>query len=134
MKRMLMGVAAFVGLAATTGTAQAQWGSTPPTPGSQYALPTPGSLSGPNTLLGMGAPGAQGPSGQYGLAPSLRRAFRLDGSNNCGGNNCGGHGCAKGGYGGPPAPYPPVMQGTLVFPNHPYVRSPRDFFMYEPGK
>ena len=25
------------------------------------------------------------------------------------------------------------MPGTLVFPSHPYVRSPRDYFMYEPG-
>lgn len=25
------------------------------------------------------------------------------------------------------------MPGTLVFPYNPYVRSPRDFFMYEPG-
>jgi hypothetical protein len=22
-------------------------------------------------------------------------------------------------------------QGTLVFPHHPFVRSPRDFFMYD---
>ena len=25
------------------------------------------------------------------------------------------------------------MPGTLVFPYNPYVRAPRDFFMYEPG-
>ncbi len=27
----------------------------------------------------------------------------------------------------------PGMPGTLVFPSHTYVRSPRDYFMYEPG-
>lgn len=26
------------------------------------------------------------------------------------------------------------MPGTLVFPNHPYSRSPRDYFMAEPGR
>jgi hypothetical protein len=35
-------------------------------------------------------------------------------------------------YGFPPGAYGPngpMMQGTLVFPNHPFVRSPRDYFM-----
>lgn len=136
MKRMLMGLAAFVGVAVTTGSAQAQWGPGGPPPQGGGYFPTPGSISGPNTLLGMGAPGATGPGGQYGLSPSLRRAFRLDGGSGCGGPGCGKGGCGSGGYGygGPPAPYLPTMQGTLVFPNHPFVRSPRDFFMYEPGK
>jgi len=26
------------------------------------------------------------------------------------------------------------MQGTLVFPNHPFVRSPRDYFMVDVNK
>jgi hypothetical protein len=37
-------------------------------------------------------------------------------------------------YGFPPGAYGPngpMMQGTLVFPNHPFVRSPRDYFMYD---
>lgn len=43
------------------------------------------------------------------------------------------------GLGGPPGaalPGTPAnqMPGTLVFPNNPNVRSPRDFFMYEPGQ
>jgi len=33
----------------------------------------------------------------------------------------------------PVGAYPPA-QGTLVFPNHPFVRSPRDYFMVEPGR
>jgi hypothetical protein len=42
------------------------------------------------------------------------------------------------GLGGPPGaalPGTPAQQmpGTLVFPTHPLVRSPRDFFMYEQG-
>lgn len=45
----------------------------------------------------------------------------------------GGH-AGHGGYGYDYPQYPPVMQGTLVFPNHQYMRSPRDFFMYEPGR
>lgn len=35
----------------------------------------------------------------------------------------------NGGYYAPPAEQGPPVQGTLVFPNHPFVRSPRDFFM-----
>lgn len=43
------------------------------------------------------------------------------------------------GLGGPPGaalPGTPAhqMPGTLVFPFNPYVRSPRDFFMTEPGR
>jgi hypothetical protein len=65
-----------------------------------------------------------------------------------GGGGFGGHpGHGGGGFGGNPGggggfggagmdypQYPPVNQGTLVFPNHQFVRSPRDFFMYEPGR
>jgi hypothetical protein len=40
-------------------------------------------------------------------------------------------GYGAGGYGDP---YGMMMQGTLVFPHHTYVRSPRDYFMYEPGR
>jgi hypothetical protein len=29
---------------------------------------------------------------------------------------------------------PMVNQGTLVFPHHPFVRSPRDFFMYDANR
>jgi hypothetical protein len=62
----------------------------------------------------------------------------------CGGHGGAGHGGGGyggggygGGYGGGHGAgngYPPVMQGTLVFPHQTFVRSPRDFFMYEPGR
>ncbi len=46
----------------------------------------------------------------------------------------GGYGYGHGGHGGYGDPYGMMMQGTLVFPHHTYVRSPRDYFMYEPGR
>jgi hypothetical protein len=33
--------------------------------------------------------------------------------------------------GGPPQTLPVATGGTLVFPQNPFVRSPRDFFMYD---
>lgn len=129
MKRIVIALAAAAGLTATVGTAHADPGGfMPPGPYGASPLPTPGSLAGPNTLLGYGAPGERGPGGMYGLNPGLRKAFRT-GAGGCG--TCG----VPGGYGYyGPYQQPPVMQGTLVFPNHPYMRSPRDFFMYEPNK
>ncbi len=43
-------------------------------------------------------------------------------------------GLPRGGSGGAAAfnPYPQGTPGTLVFPQHPFVRSPRDYFMTEP--
>ena len=42
--------------------------------------------------------------------------------------------CSHGGCGPTGAGYGQAGDpgGTLVFPNHPFARSPRDFFMYEP--
>jgi hypothetical protein len=58
---------------------------------------------------------------RYGFAPFLRRGLKL--------------GCAGcSGYPGAGIPMQGDPRGTLVFPNHPFVRSPRDYFMYEPGK
>src|SRR5262249_6642315 len=117
----------------------ADWGTTSaPAPNGTGPLPTPGSYSGPNTLLGMGAPGSMGPGGMYGLNPGLRKMFK-PGYGGCTGPGCG---AGKGGYPGYPGyggyggygAQPPVMQGTLVFPHHPFARSPRDFFMYEPNR
>jgi hypothetical protein len=48
----------------------------------------------------------------------------------------GGPGMYGPGMGGP-GMYGPGMggpQGTLVFPHHPFARSPRDYFMWEPGR
>lgn len=151
MKRMLMTLAAAAGLTVTAGAARADWGGyTTAGPAAPAAAPVPGQVAGPNTLFGAGAPGPQGPT-QYGLNPHLRKMFRLNG----GCNTCDGYG-KHGGYGGPGGfgggygaggfggggaggpgyapPYTPVMQGTLAFPHHPFVRSPRDFFMYEPNR
>jgi hypothetical protein len=132
MKRMLMALAVAAGLTAAAGSVRADPGGyAPPGPNGAAQLPPPGSFSGPNTLLGMGAPGAMGPGGMYGLNPSLRKAFRTGGC----GYGCAGCAGGPGGYGyGPSYPGGQMMQGTLVFPNHPFVRSPRDFFMYEPNK
>lgn len=47
------------------------------------------------------------------------------GSGHCGPGGWGGNNPGGPGYMGPP------QGGTLVFPNHPYMRSPRDFFMWE---
>jgi hypothetical protein len=87
----------------------------------------------------------------YGWHPCLKKLFHRGGCSSCGG--CGQDyqknplanpaNWSAGGYGvGGPAYNPygfppgasgngPMMQGTLVFPNHPFVRSPRDYFMYD---
>ncbi len=48
-------------------------------------------------------------------------------------NNAAGTPYAGHGHGHAPAynPYPNGAPGTLVFPQHPFVRSPRDFFMVD---
>jgi len=142
--------AMVMGLAAAS-SARADWGgSTPPIPNPNYPVqPIRSELSAPNTLMGLGHAQAGKAPDRYGLMPGLRKAFRVDGAgcSTCGGagkaglglglfhkggcSNCGGKG--GGGYDQYPQ-YPPMMQGTLVFPNNPYTRSPRDFFMYEPGR
>ena len=73
---------------------------------------------------------------KYGWHPLLKIKNWFGKKKTC--DSCGKHGPRLGGhsgygsgagYGGLPADQ---MPGTLVFPNHPYARSPRDFFMYEP--
>lgn len=115
MKRMLLALAAVAGLAAASGTAKADWGGVGPGPG-MTQLPPPGSVSGPGTLMGMGAANPSRGPDHYGLAPWLRKPLRAKGAIAC-----------------PPvgpAAFGPVQQGTLAFPHHPFVRSPRDFFMW----
>jgi hypothetical protein len=146
MKRISMALA--VACLAYSGSARADWGG--------YGTPAPGAsnvptgvqseFNSPGTLTGFAHAQANKSPDRYGLLPGLRKAFHLDKSScsTCGdskggplglgllnkGGTC--HGC-KGGYDAYPQ-YPPVMQGTLVFPNHTFVRSPRDYFMYEPGR
>lgn len=77
--------------------------------------------------------GAGPGDGKYGWHPLLKLknwfGKKKDG--------CGPRSGCYGSYAPPPGiGYPGTpgsqMPGTLVFPNHPYARSPRDFFMYEP--
>jgi len=155
MKRILLALA-VAALSATAASAD-PGGFAPPAPrgGPQqggHAMPANHNAPAarPDTLVGaMGAP-AERPPDRYGMLPGLRNLFSLNkGCSTCGeghGHHRGGcpnGGCGpfgRGSYGGPgagghgaPNPYA-AQQGTLVFPHHPYVRSPRDFFMYEPGR
>jgi hypothetical protein len=138
MKRMLLTVAAL-GLAA--GAARADWGgNTPPPSGPQGSMPVMPQLGGPNTLLGMGDPYNGHAPDRYGLHPRIKRVFRLGGPQPqvppsyyyppMGYNQ---NGPAYNPTGYPPGSYGPA-QGTLVFPHHPFVRSPRDFFMLDLDK
>ena len=150
MKRMLWAVA-VMGLVAA-GTSRADWGGFgPPSPQAGNVQPVRNEFTAPNTLMGLGHNQAGQPPDRYGLMPGLRRAFRVGGAGcdtcskpgifskgsaggGCANGNCG---PVRGGYpgGGYEQPqYPPVNQGTLVFPNHQFMRSPRDYFMYEPGR
>jgi hypothetical protein len=110
MKRMLLVLAVAAGLAAAGGSARADWGGMSGGPG-----PAPGAGMIPD------APKGRLPD-RYGFAPFLRKGLKL--------GSCG----ACSGYPGAGIPQLGSPQGTLVFPNHPFVRSPRDYFMYEPGK
>jgi opacity protein-like surface antigen len=102
MRRMLLVVAAIVGMAAT---AEAQWNQ-PPAPQAQPQA-----------------------TNMYGWNKHWMwwKKDSSCGSGGCG-SRCGAGGGGAGAGGGQP------QGGTLVFPMNPYVRSPRDFFMWEPGK
>jgi hypothetical protein len=131
MKRMLIAVAAL-GLAA--GAVRADWGG----PGAPPAMPAgPGAkplgLGAPNTLLGPSAPMNGVAADPYGLHPRLKKVFRLGGAPKS--QFYGQIGYTQSGpsynpHGYPPGAYGPA-QGTLAFPHHPFVRSPRDFFMLD---
>ncbi len=130
MKRFVFAVAAAIALLTVGGNAQAA-----------------GPLNG-TVPTGVYTPAAaDGIEARYGVLPWLRKGFFFKSGGGCAGcgqqsqGGCGGvgqPGC------GPVAPvgagvpgYPQQgqpgagMPGTLVFPNHPFARSPRDFFMYE---
>lgn len=157
MTRMLMTLAAAAGLVACGGKAAADPGGFAPPNGQPGGAMSLGQIGGPGTLLGAGdLPPGRGPS-PYGWNPKLKSLFHWhkSGGNNC--SNCGGYpgggnplqnpaNWAAGGYGqGGPAynpqgfppgaygPTGPAMQGTLVFPNHTFVRSPRDYFFGQMG-
>ncbi len=129
MKRLLFAVAAAVAVVTAAGDAQAA-----------------GPLNGV-APTGVYTPAASdGVEARYGVLPWLRKGFFFKSGGGCAG--CGQQAGGCGGAGqpgcGPVAPvgagvpgYPQQgqpgagMPGTLVFPNHPFARSPRDFFMTE---
>jgi hypothetical protein len=102
MKRILF--AAAVAMAVSAADARADWGGGPGTvPPQQAAAPAP-----------------NGGQGAYGWNPVLKRCLwwkKDTGCATCGKN--GGHGAGGAAPG-----------GTLVFPQHQFARSPRDWFMF----
>lgn len=141
MKRFLLSAVAGLALGLLlTGTASADG---PAAPAPMGAAPVNGVVSG---NCGGGCGFAHHDS-RFGWNPLLRKLAFWKRDNGCG--TCGdrggllarlrglspfGGGCGAGGCGGnAPAfnPYPNGVPGTLVFPQHPYVRSPRDFFMLD---
>src|SRR5262245_3442220 len=144
MKRIMIVLTLTVGLGLCANVASADPGGyVPPGGPSAGSFPSFAQMGGPNTLLGAGdLPPGRGPD-MYGLHPCLKRFFHLPA-----GGRCASAGCAPGGYGGGPnwgaAGYgmggpayganAGMMQGTLAFPHHPFVRSPRDYFMMDLNK
>lgn len=145
MNRMWIAAVAMIAWALTASVASADPGGYAP-PGGPSASPFPtfAQMGGPNTLLGAGdLPPGRGPD-MYGLHPCLKRFFHIPPGGKHGrsgygaaGPNWGAAGYGMGGpaYGIPPGySSTPQMQGTLVFPHHTYVRSPRDYFMMDQKK
>ncbi|WP_439631483.1 hypothetical protein [Gemmata sp.] len=132
MRKTLIALAAAAGLGVFAGAASADPGGyVPPQPGAGGGGGGFTQMGGPGTLLGAGDAAGRAPD-RYGWNPAFKRFFRL------GNGGCNGCGSAGAGYGqGGPAYNPNAaapMQGTLVFPNHTFVRSPRDYFMMDLNK
>ena len=149
MKRMMIAAAAALGVFA--GSASADPGGYAP-PGPAAGGASAGPIGAPGTLFGPGMDSGTAPD-RFGFHPLIKKLFHKGGCSSCGG----GQDCGKnplrnpgnwgaGGYGqnGPaynPGGFPPgaygpnvPMQGTLVFPHQPFVRSPRDYFMLDLNK
>ncbi len=112
MNKLILAVAAVASIAVAD--SRADWG-TPPRPSPDAGTQGPATSS----------------AGQFGWNPILKKVFwwkKKDdcGTGGCAGGNCAGQGAAAGGP-------PPFQGGTLVFPNHQFARSPRDYFMYGHG-
>jgi hypothetical protein len=119
MKRFFLVVACVAGLALTGSTASAQ-------------APVQGVVTG-----NCNTPGGCG-SNSTGTVFSRLMFWKGSSCSTCGNgagtgfkswtNNAAGQ--PRAGYGAAPHnPYPQGTPGTLVFPQHPFVRSPRDYFM-----
>lgn len=79
-----------------------------------------------------GAPTGGGGGGSYGWNPIVKRIlfWKKSDAGSCANGKCG----PTPGAGVPGIPGNGMaMPGTLVFPTHPYARSPRDYFMYGHG-
>lgn len=110
MKKYLFALAACAAIAAAD--VRADFG-TPPAP-----------------AQGGGAPA--GGANTYGWNPILKRVMFWKKKDDCSTGSCNtGSKCGPGGC----APQAPAagLPGTLVFPTHPFNRSPRDYFMYGHG-
>ena len=119
MKRILFSLAGVLALSGVAGAQQPGYGGVMPANymgggvgpmANPYAMPMPGP-----------AVGDKAEASRFGYNPIIKRLFNL--KSDCGSGNC--NSCSKGGAAGGQA------GGTLVFPNQPFIRSPRDFFMEE---
>ena len=154
MNRILLVAVAGCGLLAGTASAQHQH-PLAPAPMGMTAGPVQGQVSGDcGGGAGCGEAVASAPAtagyarhdSRYGWNPLFRKLAFWKRDNSCGtcgggrlfsrlrglcsGGGCGGGAGGFGGQGGPAFnPYPNGVPGTLVFPNHQFTRSPRDFFM-----
>jgi hypothetical protein len=120
MKRILLALAVAFGVLALTNDSQA-------------AGPLNGTVA--PSVVGGSAP-SYGLESKYGLLPWLgKNVWWRQNAGACAG--CGAQGgmlppVGQGIPGYPQQGQPGMgMPGTLVFPNHPFTRSPRDFFMWE---
>ena len=134
MKKIWIAIAAAFGVLATAQFSQAAGG-------------LGGTVTPATSLPGPEAISSDGPQHRYGLMPWLRKGiwWKQDagGCAGCGAGSLLGGGISHGGGAstampgagvpGYPQPGQPGMgmPGTLVFPQHPFVRSPRDFLMWE---
>jgi hypothetical protein len=148
MKRMLLAsvlavLGASVVLADDTGRASIRSAAA-----TAPALAEPTAITPVSAVFNLGGGGCAGGScntcscahpgfrdGRLGLHPLLAKLmFWKKDCNSC--KKCGGlfgPRCGGGGYANAAFnPYPNGVPGTLVFPQHPFVRSPRDFWMWEP--
>lgn len=82
-----------------------------------------------------GAAAGESSVGQFGWNPIFKRMAFWKKKGDCNTGNCADGKCGpRPGAGVPGIPGNGMaMPGTLVFPTHPYARSPRDYFMYGHG-
>ncbi len=156
MRKLILGVAAFLAFSVAQANAQAMYpikpaagaGAPVPVAGAPAGYPAPGyppagyappagyptggapmvggGDCGPNYGYGYGYQG----DARFGINPGLKGLFggiHSSGPNGPGGSIFGGRNRTAQGV----VNLPYATGGTLVFPQNPYVRSPRDFFMWE---